>query len=80
MWLRREGDSDDPRTWQLLRTIRDASFGSIDYPGLQDIKLITVSFHDETPELLLNPTDQVEFAVPRLLTFPSHDSAGLFGP
>jgi hypothetical protein len=65
MWLRREGDSDDPGTWQLVRTIRHADFGSIDDPGLPGIKLLTVSFHDETPELVLNQTDQVEFAVPR---------------
>jgi hypothetical protein len=65
MWLRREGDSDDPRTWQLLRTIRDASFGSIYDPGLPGVKLLTVSFPDETPEVVLNPTDHVEVAIPR---------------
>jgi len=65
MWIRRYGDSDDPGTWQLVRTIRDAGFGSIYDPGLPGIKLLTVSFHDETPELVLNHTDQVEFAIPR---------------
>jgi hypothetical protein len=74
MWLRLEGDSDDLGTWQLVRTIRHANFGSIDDPGLQDVKLIAVSFHDETPELALNLTDPelalnltdpVECAVPR---------------
>jgi hypothetical protein len=65
MWLRREDDSDDPGTWQLVRTVRDSGFGSIYDPGLLDIKLVTVSFHEETPELVLNHTDQVEFAIPR---------------
>jgi hypothetical protein len=26
---------------------------------------LTVAFHDETPEVVFNETDQVEFAVPR---------------
>jgi hypothetical protein len=46
MWLRREGDSDDPGTWHLVRTIRDTGFGSIYDPGLRGVKLLTVSFHD----------------------------------
>lgn len=64
MWLRCDDDPDDPRTWQLVRTIRDTSFGNIHDPGLQGVKLLTVSF-EETPELVLNHTDQVEFAIPR---------------
>jgi hypothetical protein len=70
MWLRRKGDSDDPGTWHLVRTIRDTSFGSIYDPGLRGVKLLAVSFHDETPELVLNQTDQVEFAVPRPFRLP----------
>jgi hypothetical protein len=64
MCVRRENDSDDAGTWQLVRTIRHANFGSIDDPGLQGVELITVSFHDEIPELVLNLTDRVECAVP----------------
>ena len=70
MWLRRDDDSGDPGTWQLVRTIRHANFGSIDDPGLQDVELITISFHDETPELVLNLTDHVECAVPRHAHLP----------
>jgi hypothetical protein len=79
MRLRREGDTDDPGTWQLVRTIRAAGFGSIYDPGLQDVKLLTVSLHDQTPELVLNPTDQVECAVPRHV-HPSRDGADNSAP
>jgi hypothetical protein len=65
MWLRREDDSDDPGTWRPVRTTRITDFGSIHDPRLQGVKLLTVSFHDETPELVLNRTDRVEFAIPR---------------
>jgi len=44
-WVRREDDSDDPGTWNLVRTVRDAGFTSIYDPGLQGIKLLAVSFH-----------------------------------
>ena len=70
MWLRHEDDSDDPGTWHLVRTIRYVSFGSIDDPGIQGVELITVSFQDETPELVLNRTDGVEFAIPRHAHLP----------
>jgi hypothetical protein len=70
MWLRSEGDTDDPGTWQLVRTIRDAGFGSIYDPGVQGVKLLTVLLHDQTPELVLNPTNQVERAVPRRVRSP----------
>jgi hypothetical protein len=36
---------------------------SVRDPGLQDVRLLNVSFDDEIPELVLNQTDQVEFAV-----------------
>ena len=64
MCLRRDDDFDDPGSWQLVRSIRHADFGSIDDHGLRGVELITVSFHDETHEVVLNLTDQVEFAVP----------------
>jgi hypothetical protein len=70
MWLRREGDSEDPHTWHLVRTIRYVSFRSIYDPGLQGIKLLAVSFDDGTPEMVLNQTDQVEFSVPRHARLP----------
>jgi hypothetical protein len=71
MWLRREGDSDDPGTWHLVRAIRHAGFGSVDDSGLQAVTLLTVSLDDEeAPELVLNPTDQVEFAVRRHAHLP----------
>ena len=70
MWLRREGDSEDPDTWHLVRTIRYVSFRSIYDPGLQGIKLLAVSFDGETPEVVLNQTDQVECAVPRHVRLP----------
>jgi hypothetical protein len=65
MWLRREDDSEDPGTWHLVRTIRDTSFRSIYDPDLRGVKVLAVSFHDETSEMVLNQTDQVEFAIPR---------------
>jgi hypothetical protein len=70
MWLRRDGDSEDPETWHLVRTIRYVSFRSIYDPGLQGIKLLAVSFHDETSEIVLNQTDQVECAVCRHVRLP----------
>ncbi|MGA7054857.1 MAG: hypothetical protein WBZ37_27025 [Mycobacterium sp.] len=70
MWVRREDDSDDPRTWCLVRTIRVTDFGSIYDRGLQGVKLLAVSFHDETPEVVLNQTDQVEYAVTRHVRLP----------
>ena len=65
MWLRCEGDSEAPDTWHLVRTIRYVSFRSIYDPDLQGVKLLAVSFHDETAEMVLNQTDQVECAVLR---------------
>ena len=70
MCLRRDDDSDNAGTWPLVRTLRHENFGSIDDPGIQGVELITVSFHDATPEVVLNLTDQVEFAVPRHAHLP----------
>jgi len=70
MWLRREDDSENPGTWCLVRAVRYVSFRSIYDPGLQDVKLLAVSFDGETPEVVLNQTDQVEFAVPRHAHLP----------
>jgi hypothetical protein len=66
MWLRREGDSDDPGTWHVVRTVRDTCFSSSRDPGFQDVRLLSVSFGEEMPELVLNQTDLVELAVLRL--------------
>lgn len=63
MLLRREGDSDDPSTWHLVRTVRHTDFSSSRDPGVQGVKLLTVSFQGGMSELVLNQTDQVEFAV-----------------
>ena len=70
MWLRCDDDSDDPDTWHLVRTIRVTDFGSIDDPGLPGVKLLAVSFHDETSEVVLNQTDHVEVAIPRHAHLP----------
>jgi hypothetical protein len=70
MRLRREDDSNDPSTWCLVRTIRNVTFGSVCDPGLQDVKLLAVSFAGQTPEAVLNQADQVEFAVPRHAHIP----------
>ena len=66
----RRGRFRGPATWHLVRTIRYVSFRSIYDPGLQGIKLVAVSFHDEAPEMVLNQTDQVECAFPRHVRLP----------
>ena len=58
MWLRREDDSDDPCTWRPVRAIPIQSSGKFSDPRLQGVKLLAVSFNDETPELVLNQTDR----------------------
>jgi hypothetical protein len=70
MSIRCDGDSEDPGTWHLVRTIRYVSFRSVFDPGLEGIKLLAVSFHDETPEMVLNQTNQVECAIPRHVRLP----------
>jgi hypothetical protein len=63
MWLRLDGDSDDPATWHQIKTIRDEGFTTdASQPCVQ---ALTVSFHHATPELMLNDDDPVEFAVIR---------------
>jgi hypothetical protein len=63
LWLRLEGDPDDPATWHPVKTISDHGFRTdISQPF---VKALTVAFHDETPDLVLNDSDPVEFAVPR---------------
>lgn len=57
MWLRLDGDSDDPRSWHPVETGTDHFF--------HGVNALTVSFHDETPATVLNETDGVEFAVRR---------------
>jgi hypothetical protein len=63
IWLRLDDDSDDPDTWRPVKTLNEGGFR-------EDVTLpfgeaITVEFDDETPELILNQNDEVEFAVPR---------------
>jgi hypothetical protein len=57
IWLRLEGDSDDPNTWHQVNNIGDHMF--------QGVNVLAVSFHDETPDVVLNDDDPVEFAVLR---------------
>jgi hypothetical protein len=59
MLLRLEGDPDDPNTWHLVKKVDDYMF--------QGVNALTVAFHDETLDTVLNETDQVEFAVLRPL-------------
>jgi hypothetical protein len=63
IWLRLEGDSDDPSTWHPVKTLNDSAFR--EDLTLPFVKAITVEFHDETPDTILNEDDEVEFAVPR---------------
>jgi hypothetical protein len=65
MWLRLEGDSDDPATWHPVKVISDQGFRTDTSQPF--VKALTVSFLDLTPELTLNDSDQVEFAIPRPL-------------
>ncbi len=63
MWLRLEGDSDDPATWHPVKVISDHGFRTDTSQPF--VKVLTVAFHDGTPDVVLNETDQVEFAIPR---------------
>jgi hypothetical protein len=65
MWLRLEGDSDDPATWHPVEVISAQGFRTD--TGQPFVRALTVSFQDETPQLILNDSDQVEFAIPRPL-------------
>jgi hypothetical protein len=58
MWLRLEGDSDDPGTWHPVKFI--SAEGTREDTGKPFVRALTVSFQDET-----NDSDQVEFAIPR---------------
>ncbi|WP_406816176.1 hypothetical protein [Mycobacterium sp. M23085] len=60
--LRIEGDSDDPNTWHLVKTISDQGFRTDTSQSF--ITAITIKFHDETPEMMFNDTDQIEIAIP----------------
>jgi hypothetical protein len=68
MWLRLDGDSDDRSTWHPIKAV--SVHGFREDTSQPFVKALTVSFHDETPEVVLNGSDQVEFAVPRPLQFP----------
>jgi len=58
--VRLEGDSDEAITWHPVKDVSDHMF--------QGVKALTVAFHDDTPDIVLNETDEVEFAVPRPIT------------
>jgi hypothetical protein len=70
MWLRLGGDSDDPGSWHSVKTVSIIGFKSVSDPDLPAVKSLTVTFHDETPEVIFNATDHVEFAVPRPIHLP----------
>lgn len=57
MWLRLNGDSDDPNTWHPIKTITD---------HFREFEAFTIVFADGTPEKVFNGADEVEFAVPRV--------------
>jgi hypothetical protein len=62
IWLRLDGDSDDPNTWHPVKTLNEGGFR-------EDVALpfgqaITVEFDDATTEIILNENDEVEFALP----------------
>ena len=57
LFLRLEGDSDEPTSWHRV--------DAVSYHGISGVRVLTVAFNDETPEMVLNETDEVEFAVPR---------------
>ncbi|GAB7070401.1 hypothetical protein H7J06_24510 [Mycobacterium hodleri] len=63
MWLRLAGDTDDPNTWHPIKLIRDHGFR--EDTNLPFVEAISVSFQDDTPDAMLNDSDQVEFAVLR---------------
>jgi hypothetical protein len=56
-WLRLEGDSDDPAAWHPVEST------TIHYQ--EGVTLMTVAFHDQTLDVVLNEDDEVEFAVQR---------------
>jgi hypothetical protein len=49
MWLRLEGDSDDPAKWHPVKDISVHGFRTDTSQPF--VKALTVSFHDETPDL-----------------------------
>jgi hypothetical protein len=68
MWLRLEADSDDPGTWHPVKFISPE--GTREDTSKPFVRALTVSFQDETPEVIFNDSDQVEFAIPRLPDSP----------
>jgi hypothetical protein len=62
IWLRLEGDSDDPATWHPVKVVNDQGFR--EDTSQPFVRALTVSFHDGTPDVRFNETDEVEFAVP----------------
>lgn len=70
VWLRIDGDSDDPDTWHLVTTLRDApcTLDTVDgrsrWSGPDEMTFI---FLDGTPMVVVKKTDQVESAIPHHL-------------
>jgi hypothetical protein len=61
--LRLDGDSDDPATWHPVKVISAQGFRTDTSQPF--VRALTVSFHDGTPDVMFNETDEVEFALPR---------------
>ena len=61
--LRIEGDSDDPATWHPVKVVNDQAFR--EDTSQPFVRALTVSFHNETPDVMFNDADEVEFALPR---------------
>ena len=66
IWLRLEGDSDEPGTWHPVEVVNFEGFS--EDTGQPLVRALTVSFQDGTPDVMFNETDEVEFAVPRPIT------------
>jgi hypothetical protein len=66
LFLRLEDDPDEPALWHQVRTVGRHGFRTD--TGQPFVKALTVAFHDGTPDMVLNETDEVEFAVPRPVT------------
>jgi hypothetical protein len=63
MWLRLDGDTDDVNTWHPIKVVSDQGFRTDTSQPF--VEALTVSFADETPDVIFNEDDAVEFAVPR---------------
>jgi hypothetical protein len=55
--LRLDGDPDDPATWHPVEST------TLQYQ--EGLKFLTVAFHDQTLDVVLNEDDEVQFLVRR---------------